>query len=166
MDSTIIFVFTIQKESIGYISCCYRNIIVSLTNVSSNELCSVTYDIVFDDEKEFFTQHLPIRDWSINGDIFNLNIKYHLPSLREIEVALDFVDIFVKKSTEFITEHIILSHNDEALSSSKKEERNRELNYLNHIVYGASRILKRASATQTQVCVIKHTLIIYKVLML
>jgi proteasome activator subunit 4 len=135
----------VNKESIGYISCCFRNIIVSLTNVSSNDLCSVTYNIIFDDEKEFFTKHLPIRDWARNGDIFDLNIKYHLPSVREIEVALDFVETFLKQCTDFISVAILENKNDEGLTSSSKEERNRELNYVNHIIYGASRLLKRTS---------------------
>ena len=52
---------TIHKETISYISNAYRNVIHSLSTIYPIESASVSYDIVFDDEKEFFTKHLPIR---------------------------------------------------------------------------------------------------------
>lgn len=52
---------TIHKETISYISNSYRNVILSLSTIYVIETASVSYDIVFDDEKEFFTNHLPIR---------------------------------------------------------------------------------------------------------
>ncbi len=51
----------ILKETINYIGFCYRNILLSLTNIAPIEYCSVNYHIMYDDEKEFFTNHLPIR---------------------------------------------------------------------------------------------------------
>ena len=134
---------SIHKESVSYMSCCFRNIIVALTHIYSTEFCSVSYSIIFDDEKEFFSKHLPIRDWACTGDLFKLNINYHIPSVKEIEAALEFVESSLNKSVEFLTNSILSSANDEALTSSTKEERNRELNFINHIMYGASRLLKR-----------------------
>lgn len=52
---------TVHKESVNYIGFCMRNILISLGDTCPTETCSVNYSIHFDDEKEFFTNHLPIR---------------------------------------------------------------------------------------------------------
>lgn len=67
---------TVHKETIGFISNIYRNVIFSLSTIYPNESMSVNYEILYDDEKEFFTKHLPIRvilptvrNANINGKI-------------------------------------------------------------------------------------------------
>jgi hypothetical protein len=55
------FRWLVHKESVGYISYGYRNVITSLESIYPVELASVNYSITYDDEKEFFTNHLPIR---------------------------------------------------------------------------------------------------------
>ena len=139
---------SVNMNAIDYVSSCYVNILTSLTNISSTEFCSVAYDIVYEerDEADFFREHLPIRDWGRNPDKRDLGIKYHIPSVREIEVALDFVHDFLSESVHFLTESVLQNTNaDLGLTSSSKEERNRELKYIYHIVYGASSLLKRPS---------------------
>lgn len=116
---------TVNKEAIGYISSCYRNISVCLSTIYPMEQCSVDYNISYDNEKEFFTKHLPIRDWASTGDIFNLNLRYHIPNVQEIQVALDFVNLGLKESIQFLTESILSTKNSDSLTSSSKEERNR-----------------------------------------
>lgn len=61
---------TVHKESFTYIGNCIRHLINELTTISHNPPCSVNYNIVYDDEKEFFTNHLPIR--------VNLQIKANI----------------------------------------------------------------------------------------
>lgn len=137
---------SIHNSSIDCISSCFVNVLSSLTSISSNEFCSVPYDIVYEEkgEKEFFTQHFPIRDWGLTADLTNLNVKYHIPSQKEIETALDFIEVFLKKSMKFLSDSVLL-RNEENLSTSTKEERNRELKYIYHIIYGGSSLLKRPS---------------------
>jgi proteasome activator subunit 4 len=138
---------SVNLNSIDYVSSCFVNVLTSLTNISSIEYCSVSYNIVYEENEEmiFFKNHLPIRDWGCNPEKSNLNLKYHIPSLKEIEVSLEFVDIFLKDSIQFLTESVLLSKNEESLTTSSKEERNRELKYIYHIIYGASSLLKRPS---------------------
>ena len=66
---------TVHKESINYIGFCYRNILISLVNINPTEMCSVNYSILFDDEKEFFSKHLPTRV-SLEGGFISCSPKY------------------------------------------------------------------------------------------
>ena len=145
----------VHKESVGYVSYCYRNVITALESVYPVELASVNYSIIYEDEKEFFTQHLPIRDWGCKGDLYNLKTEFHKPTVVELQTALDFAKTGLDISYKFLTDSI-LTNNPATTSSSSigsnssgttaftsKEERNRELNYINHILYACSRMLKR-----------------------
>lgn len=69
--------------------------------------------------------------------MFHLDVSYHLPSTKELETVIDFVDMSLNESIGILKRAI---HDNEP---SKKEDRNRELNYMNHIIFGASRLLKR-----------------------
>jgi hypothetical protein len=51
----------IHKEAFNYIGFCFRNLLSSLTTINPNNLCSVSYNIIFDDPNDFFSKHLPIR---------------------------------------------------------------------------------------------------------
>jgi hypothetical protein len=136
----------VHKESVGYISYCYRNVITALESIYPVELTSVNYSISHDDEREFFTKHLPIRDWGIKGDLYDLKSDFHVPNVRELETAIDFAKQSIDESFKFLTENVLNNKNENPLSTlSSKEERNRELNYVNHVVYAASRLLKRPS---------------------
>jgi proteasome activator subunit 4 len=147
---------SIHNSSIDCISSCFVNVLSSLTSISSNEFCSVSYDIVYEenDEKDFFKQHFPIRDWGRTADLTNLNMKYHIPSQKEIETALEFANSYLRKSMKFLNDSVLLAKNtnDDNLSttSTTKEERNRELKYIYHIIYGGSSLLKRP--TNQKVC--------------
>lgn len=127
----------VNKDVTTYLSAILRNIIVSLSTIYPTDQSSVEYNFVFDDEKEFFRSHLPIRDWAKTGDIFNLGIKYHIPSAQEIESCLDFIHENLNESFDFLTKSI------DDMSRTSKEERNRELTFINHLIYSGSRLLKR-----------------------
>lgn len=77
-----------------------------------------------------------------------LNIDYHIPTVREIETALEIVGSSLSESMSFLKRSIFFSGalaTAAAKQSSKisKEENYRELNYIYHIMYGASCLLKR-----------------------
>lgn len=78
-----------------------------------------------------------LKDWAATTDVYHLDINYHIPSVKELDTAVEFTEAALNESMSFLTRSIV---NNEA---SKKEERNRELNYINHIVFGAARLLKR-----------------------
>lgn len=61
--------------------------------------------------------------------------------MQELETALEFARSSLSECYKFLTETVINNKTDTLLAS--KEERNRELNYINHIIYAASRLLKR-----------------------
>jgi hypothetical protein len=84
------------------------------------------------------------KDWGCYGDLFNLKVDFHKPTQIELETAIDFAKAGLEESFKFLTESILNNKNENSLSTlSSKEERNRELNYVNHIIYAASRLLKR-----------------------
>ncbi|RNA03229.1 proteasome activator complex subunit 4B-like [Brachionus plicatilis] len=128
----------VNKEVTTYLSAMLRNTVVSLSTIYPIEQSSVEYTFVFDDEQEFFKSHLPVRDWAKTGDIFNLGIKYHIPNVQEIEACLDFINDNLNESFDFLTKTI------DDMSRTSKEERNRELNFVNHLMYSGSRLIKRA----------------------
>ena len=127
----------VNKDVTTYLSSILRNIVVSLSTIYPTEQSSVEYNFVFDDEKEFFKSHLPIRDWAKTGDIFSLGIKYHIPNAQEIEACLEFINENLNESFEFLTKTI------DDMSRTSKEERNRELTFVNHLMYAGSRLIKR-----------------------
>lgn len=104
-------------------------------------MCSVNYNLIFDDPIDFFTKHLSVRDWACTGDLLKLNIDYHIPTVDELSIAIQFTDTQLNYSIDFLTKSVIL--NDLALTS--KEERTSELTFINFIIYGASKLLKRPS---------------------
>jgi len=42
------------------------------------------------------TEHLFIRDWGKPGDLFNLNIQWHIPSEEEKLLAKELLDTFLQ----------------------------------------------------------------------
>lgn len=75
-----------------------------------------------------------------------LNIDYHIPTVREVETALEIVGSSLTESMNFLKRSIFFSGSlATAAKQSKitKEENYRELNYIYHIMYGASCLLKR-----------------------
>jgi hypothetical protein len=74
--------------------------------------------------------------------------------VQELEVVIDFVDTGLNESMNFFTRSVF---NNEP---SRKEDRNRELNYINHVVFGASRLLKRPNRPSiTNLCDIFSSII-------
>jgi proteasome activator subunit 4 len=135
---------SINKETFGFIGNCFRELLLSLTHIYPKETCLVDYSLMYDDEKEFFSKHLPIRDWSRRANIYRLNINYHIPSSQELQCAIDFLTLNLNKSEEFLNKSILTEAN--TLTTSTKEERHREFTYINYLVYGSSRLLKRPSS--------------------
>ena len=69
--------------------------------------------------------------------------------MAELETAIDFLEEQLNKSIRFVSESIMKSGNGQTLSKSSKEERNRELSYINLLIYGASTLLKRPSGKKS-----------------
>ena len=90
-----------------------------------------------------------LKDWGLYISVNELNIEHHIPSVKEIETALEIVGSSLTESMSFLKKSIFFSKRDELLNSSNKqskiakEENYRELNYIYHIMYGASCLLKR-----------------------
>ncbi len=91
-----------------------------------------------------------LKDWAATGNIYALKVKYFTPSIEELVPALEFINTQLNISMKFLDESI---HRSASLASSTKEERSRELNYINFLVYGGSRLLVRVSG---QAYVTKH----------
>lgn len=75
-----------------------------------------------------------------------LNVDYHIPTVREIETALEIVGNSLTESMNFLKKSIFFSKREETCQKQSKilkEENYRELNYIYHIIYGASCLLKR-----------------------
>jgi len=84
--------------------------------------------------------------------VSELNIDYHIPTVREIETALEIVGNSLTESMSFLKKSIFFNKRDDLSNNSTfgnkqskiaKEENYRELNYIYHIIYGASCLLKR-----------------------
>lgn len=68
-----------------------------------------------------------------------LKIEYHIPNLQEISTALDITSSNLNESMSFLKKSILRKN------ESNKEDNYRELNYIYHIVYSSSTLLKRPS---------------------
>ncbi len=79
-----------------------------------------------------------------------MNITYYIPSVAELTTAIDFIDSELNKSMKFLSDSI---NSGKQLTNSTKEERNRELTYINFLLYGGSRLLLRAT---TQGAITEH----------
>jgi hypothetical protein len=90
-----------------------------------------------------------LKDWGKYVKVDDLHIDYHLPCLDEISAALDLTGSILTESINFLKKSILYPRKDESRGSKiSKEENYRELNYIYHIVYGASCLLKRPSNRQ------------------
>jgi len=69
--------------------------------------------------------------------------------LKETSVAIDIVNTSLNESMEFLKKSIILNKFNKNSSKILKEENYRELNFIYHVLYGASRLLKRPSNRKT-----------------
>ncbi|XP_068089225.1 proteasome activator complex subunit 4 isoform X1 [Hyperolius riggenbachi] len=46
------------------------------------------------------SEYFPIKDWGKAGDLWNLNIRWHVPSAEEVEFAFSLLDNFLKPELE------------------------------------------------------------------
>lgn len=51
----------INLDAFNYIGFTFENLLTNLASIAPVELSSVNYNIIFDDENEFFKLNLPIR---------------------------------------------------------------------------------------------------------
>lgn len=68
-----------------------------------------------------------------------LKIEYHVPNLQEISTALEITNWILNESMSFLKKSILRK------TESNKEENYRELNYIYHVLYSSSTLLKRPS---------------------
>jgi hypothetical protein len=75
-----------------------------------------------------------------------------MPSEKEIQTALNFVSSTLNESMSFLRKSILsaFTSNNNKKESVKitKEETYRELNFVYHVVYGASCLLKRPTSNR------------------
>ena len=68
---------------------------------------------------------------------------------KELSSAIDIINTSLNESIEFLKKSIILNKFNKNSSKILKEENYRELNFIYHILYGSSRLLKRPSNRKT-----------------
>lgn len=154
----------INKECLMHLTSCYNTLIASLTKIYPKENCSVGYSLAYDDEKKFFTKHIPIRvksnqlfcfkyiyskilcikDWGRVISIDELEVEYHIPTVEELSTALDIVGKTLNDSMNFLRKSILQKKDDKTMTKIGKEEIYRELNIIHHTMFGSSALLKRS----------------------
>ncbi len=83
-----------------------------------------------------------VKDWGIYISLSDLSFTYHIPSSQELKLVIRLVENALNQSISFLSKSIL----HEKLASNlnvSKEENYRELNFIYHILYGSSRLLKR-----------------------
>ncbi len=89
------------------------------------------------------------KEWGTYVKVSDVNIEFHLPCTEEISAALDLVGSILNESISFLKKSMLYNRKDEGRNSKiSKEENYRELNYIYHIIYGASCLLKRPANRQ------------------
>ncbi|KAJ7327828.1 Proteasome activator complex subunit 4 [Desmophyllum pertusum] len=81
------------------------------------------------------TEHLFIRDWGKPGDLFNLNIQWHIPSEEDKLLAKELLDTFLQPELTRLEKFL-----DESLTLSR-EERQQCLNIICGCLSGAAILL-------------------------
>jgi hypothetical protein len=109
--------------------------LITLTYVYPLETQCTANNLNFTDDSEF-AHYLPIRDWGINGELKNIDVKYHIPNEAEIKCAIGIVKTFSQSCMDYLTS------NDGKIN---KDERYSELGILYSVIVGSSRLLKRAN---------------------
>ena len=74
---------------------------------------SVSYGLLIKQNFVLFFVLPRIQDWGKPGDLFNLNIQWHIPSREEKLLAKDLLDMFLQpeltKLERFVDESLTLS---------------------------------------------------------
>ena len=127
-------------DCIQHTTNCYNQMIASLSNIYPTESSSFNEFTLNDESTDFFKQNLPIRFWGKYVSCKELKINYHIPSSKEIKAVVHLVNTTMNESMNFLNKSILRGS-----IKSSKEENYRELNFIYHVLYGSSRILKRGS---------------------
>lgn len=134
------FKSSINMDCIQHTTNCYNQIIASLSNIYPTESSSFNEFTLSDESNDFFKNCLPIRYWGKYVSYKELKINYHIPTSKEIKTVIHFVNSTMNESMNFLNKSILRGS-----IKSTKEENYRELNFIYHVLYGSSRILKRGS---------------------
>ena len=74
---------------------------------------SVNHGLLITQNFVLFLSYNAIQDWGKPGDLFNLNIQWHIPSREEKLLAKDLLDMFLQpeltKLERFVDESLTLS---------------------------------------------------------
>ena len=74
---------------------------------------SVNHGLLITQTFVLFLSYNAIQDWGKPGDLFNLNIQWHIPSREEKLLAKDLLDMFLQpeltKLERFVDESLTLS---------------------------------------------------------
>ncbi|ESP01603.1 hypothetical protein LOTGIDRAFT_238219, partial [Lottia gigantea] len=74
------------------------HILKVLTQTFPLEFCSTIHLL----EETNWTEHLPTRDWAAAGDLDNLDLKWHIPSAEEIQLAQTLFNQFLIPEVEMM----------------------------------------------------------------
>jgi len=111
----------------------------SITSLNQSSFNEFTLD---DTDTDFFKRHLPIRSWGKYISLEEFKVDYYTPSKQELKKIVGIVEVTLNESMDFLSKSLMV---DRESGSITKEENYRELNIVYHVLFGASRLLKRPS---------------------
>ena len=86
---------------------------VTITQKMTESNSSVNHGLLIEQNFVLFLSNNAIQDWGKPGDLFNLNIQWHIPSREEKLLAKDLLDMFLQpeltKLERFVDESLTLS---------------------------------------------------------
>jgi len=129
-----------NMDCIGHLTNSFNHLIVSMTSITTLNPSSFNDFTLDDTDPDFFKRHLPIRSWGHYITLKELKVEYHIPSKEELKKVISIVEATLNESMEFLNKSLV---DGQAAGSVTKEENYRELNFVYHVLFGASRILKR-----------------------
>ncbi|XP_035696564.1 proteasome activator complex subunit 4-like isoform X3 [Branchiostoma floridae] len=80
-------------------------------------------------------EYLPIRDWGTPGNLFELGLRWHIPSLEEKKLALYLLDTFLQPELDRLEQH------SEGTSALSRDELQRTLMIVHDGLIGAGAIM-------------------------
>ncbi|XP_078590168.1 proteasome activator complex subunit 4-like isoform X2 [Branchiostoma floridae x Branchiostoma japonicum] len=80
-------------------------------------------------------EYLPIRDWGTPGNLFELGLRWHIPSLEEKKLALYLLDTFLQPELDGLEQH------SEGTSALSRDELQRTLMIVHDGLIGAGAIM-------------------------
>lgn len=97
--------------------------------------CSNT---IYDDDYDYSSGNLPIREWGIAGNINDLNVHFHVPSGDEMAFAHQLLETFVRKELNFLNGW---AENESSEDQVSRETLRKSLNLIYEALSGCSAVI-------------------------